>query len=412
MMRSPIESADSRQPDNLAADQLVNASELRRRLRQCGNPLAVAALAGAMVLPNVDTLVAVSELGARNVEIIAGQVPQLDFREATANEALQKTYQAFNLYGGYYINDLGETSGFANTWHQYQLLNMLDVADVLKPDGGYDTKLVKALQAVDSYWNDSPQGYPAGYDASRNFGFTKPDRYVDDNLWMAQLLLRQYHKTDDPADLAKVKQIVDLFISQSDPVGGGAYWKVQLPYEADHGRVMASNATAIPTLVDMYKAGDGDASYLTTAELTFDWVQQLYDPDSGLYFDNIGPNGQIDRTFYTYNQAEVLYAMVELSEVDPAGHPLNDAAAFAQTTMDYFAQHNSYRISKFDVIYLEALMRLAAKIDDAAFTADALHAVALAKAAIPDSLTELPDASSAAAIIALSELPFARWAAV
>ena len=226
---------------------------------------------------------------------------------------------------------------------------------------------------------------------------------------MAQFLLQRYQETNNQAYLDRVEKIMDLFMSQSDPVNGGTYWKVQLPGQTDHGRVMASNAPAIPVLVTMYSKTH-EAKYLAAAEETYNWIQQLRDPHTGLYFDNFMSNGKPEETFYTYNQAEALEAMIALSTVNPSRYPLESATTFAQTTMDYFsAQPSDYEDSVFASIYLPSLMRLAATIDNPSFTASTLHAIELAKAAFQTPSTTLADAASKTTILALTELPFSSW---
>ena len=209
--------------------------------------------------------------------------------------------------------------------------------------------------------------------------------------------------------MLEVKQIVDLFLSERDAPDGAAYWKVQFANETNRDECLVSNATAIPSLVDVYLAGYGDASDVATAEDVFAWVQRLRDPTTGLYFDKIMGNGEVDTTIYTYGQAEVLESMVQLGRVDEAHFPLDDAVSFARLSMTYFADRGGYGISKFDVIYLRSLMHLASLVEDDALTQEVRAAIALAKAAIPRSPTALPDAASAAAIVSLSALPFDAW---
>lgn len=399
----------SQQEPSNGLEVTIPTLDRRRRIMAClaGPLVVISLLIGTSAESTVGSL---TELGIHDAAIALDWGPQLDLQGDTATEAVNQVYQAFHLYDGYYIDNIGEASGFASTWHQYQLLNMIDMAGVLNPSPDNDQKLSQGLNAINTYWNNSPSGYPAGYDAGRNFGLTTPERYVDDNLWMAQLLMRQYRVTGDEAYADRAEKIMALFISQRDAETGGAYWKVQLPTESDHGRVMASNATAIPTLVELYLSGHGDASYVTVAEQTFNWIQRLYDPATGLYFDNISAYGQIEKTIYTYNQAEALKSMMALNKVDPVRYPLSKAIDFAATTLDYFSEHNTYGIAKFDTQYLSTAMYLASIINNPALTNKVEQGLALAKKAIPKSPDSLADAAASATILSLSEMPFSKWA--
>lgn len=374
----------------------------------------MAAVLSATILPNVGAIADISALAARNVQTVTQGAPAFDFRSYDADEAWLRTYREFHLRDGYYVDDLGSPSGFATAWHQFQVLNMLDIAATSGDASSVDPAAVlsQAVDAMDTYWDASPAGYPAGYNATKGIGLTAPDRYVDDNLWMAQLLLHQYARTGNEAYVARAKQIVDLFSTQRAAYDGAGYWKVLFTTESNRDECLVSNATAIPSLVGVYLAGFGDESYVGTAEDVFAWVQGLRDPATGLYFDKVMGDGQVDRTIYTYGQGEVLESMVQLDAVDEARFPLSRAVRFARLSMDYFERAGGYGISKFDVIYLRSLMHLASLVDDPALTDQVRQAIALAKAAVPASPTALPDAASAAGIIALSELPFEKWAAL
>ena len=402
-------------PEQEPSDSLrataMQSFDFRRRIMSClAGPLAISSvLFGTSLEPAAMSL---TDLGVRDAEIALNHGPQLDFQGVTATEAVDQTYRAFSLGNGFYIDNIGKVSSLATTWSQVQVMNMLDIANLLNPNQGYDQKLEQSMEAEDTYWDKFPAGTPAGYDASRNFGFTPPERYLDDNLWVGLRKLKEYQRTGDEADVNRVGQIMNLFIRQRDAENGGYYWKVQLSTETDHGQVMVSNATAIPILVNMYSSGHGDASYLTIAEQTFTWAQQLYDPVTGLYFDNISAYGQIEKKIFTYNQAEVLNAMVALNKVDSARYPLQEAIDFAKTTMDYFSSHEGYGISRFDVIYLMSLMHLASILNDNSFTETVQQAVNLAKDAINNSPESLADAAGSAAVLALSEMPFSKWASL
>ena len=409
--REPVAFLARRRRERQAQSSARKLHRAEATARRCGGSLAVFALVAAVILPSVGTFAQVSKLWTRNVQAVVGHPEGADFHGYSANDALLRTYQDFHLVDGYYMDRIDGLSGFATAWHQFQLLNMLDIAQTLGTGGGVDAgaALTAGIAAIDTYWNDSPRGYPAGYDATKNIRLGNPDRYVDDNLWLAQLLLRQYARTGDEAYVLRARQIVDLFVSQRDVADGAAWWKVQFPSEPNRDKCVVANATAIPALVDLYLAGYGDEDFVDIAEQGLGWVQQLRDPDTGLYFDKILGTGEVDTTLYTYVQAEVLESMVRLNAVDADRFPLADAVAFARLTMDHFATRGGYGISKFDVIYLRSLIGLAGQVSDTALTASVEQAIELAKGVIPSSPTELPDAAASAAIIALSELPVDRW---
>lgn len=385
--------------------------EKRNRIYKLIAPLAATAIwmSGA-VIAHADTINPAAELGVHKVETLINP-SHLEIHNASATEAIANTYQSFRLGKGYYLDNLSVDSGFATIWSQYQLLNMLDVARRTGVGGSLNAGAAfnQALKAANSYWGQASDTFPAGYDATKNFGLVPAERYVDDNLWMGNLYFGQYQKTGNQVDANRVKSILSLFLSQRGSPSGGAYWEVQSINESNRDQCMVSNATAIPTLIGMYVWGQGDESYVKAAQQTFDWTQKLRDPATGLYFDKIMTNGQIDKTIYTYGQAEMLDAMVALNKIDRIMYPMSRAIDFAKLSADYFANRGGYGISKFDVIYLQSLMRLSTATEDLGLIEATRHAIKLAKAAIHNSPNDLADASAAATIMALAELPFDQW---
>lgn len=348
------------------------------------------------------------ELAARNVQALLTPDMLPDIRQFSGREAAEVVYRSFHLRDGYYIGNLEQISGPGVTWDQYQVLTMLKLAELSGyQDAAHD--IDQALLALDSHWSAHPAEFPAGYNANQwaDFG-VPPERFVDDNLWLAQFYQQRYQRTQDKADAHRVDALLDVFVNQRDPLDGAAYWQVQLPGVLNQDKAIVSNATAIPVLVAQYLDGRGDDRTIEIARETYAWTQGLLDPETGLYFDKFTGEGQIDKTFYTYVQAEMLEAMRALDSVTD-GDDAVDSLFFAEETMRYFSEFGGYGIMKFDVIYLRSLMRFAADLDYTPFTEDVEAAIQQALAARPDMTGELIDAAAAASLQLLAELPSDRW---
>lgn len=397
---------------NEAERLLRRASELRPTVYKYAGSLAILATISAIGLPYDNDIATAASLGEHTVENALRATPHFEFRQYSAEQAIESTYQTYHLRDGYYVDSIASPSGYASAWSMYQLLSMYDVAHTsgINPDVNIPREQHKTLQALETYWSHAPQAFPAGFDATKTYGLGAPDRYVDDNLWMAQYFVDQYHKTGSTEYLAQTKDILDLFMSQRHNGNDAAYWKVQFPSEVNRDQCLVSNATAIPSLVEMSLLGYGGPAYQTAAEQTFDWLQQLYDPASGLYFDKIMTNGQVDTTIYTYGQGEIIESLIALNKIDPKRFPISRAATFARLSVDYFANRGGYGISKFDAIYLRSLMHIAAKTNDPVLIADTKHAMTLAKKAFLDSPTSVADAAANTTVILLAGLPFKDWA--
>lgn len=400
---------------NRASEQHVGTRPewLRKIYRRIGVVAVATVCLGAAIVPHADTIATVSRLGERDLETIVSHTPQFEFRQYSAEQAIISTYNTYHLREGFYVDSVDSPSGFASAWSQYQLLNMFKLASLARTNADIkiDDASSQAIMAIDTYWGSAPDGYPVGYNATKSYGLGEPDRYVDDNLWMARYKINQYHQTGNQADIAQVKDIMTLFLSQR-AANGAAYWKEQFATEANRDQSMVSNATAIPTLIDMYMHGFGDESYVTVAEQVYDWTNTLLDPATGLYFDKIMTNGQIDKTIYTYGQAEMIDSLAALNQIDAARFPMSQAVELARRALDHFANRGGYGISKFDVIFLQSVMRLAFQTKDPGLIADVQHAMKLIKSVMPESPTNLADAAADTAILLLIGLPFRDWGEV
>lgn len=388
----------------------ANRVQLRSFLER---PLAMSAVAlslfgGSVVSGDAGVL---PELAARNVQALLNPDMLPDIRQFSGPQAAESVFRAFHLRDGYYIGNLEQISGPGVAWDQYQVLSMLELARLSEAPVGFDAEreVDQALGALDSYWSTLPADFPAGYNANQWAEFGAPaERFVDDNLWMAQFYQQRYQRTQDEADAHRVDALLDVFVNQRDPLDGAAYWQVQLPGAENTDKAIVSNATAIPVLVGQYLDGRGDERTLEIARETYAWTQGLLDPETGLYFDKFTGAGQIDKAFYTYVQVEMLEAKRALDMVTD-GDSTVDSLLFAERTIRHFSEHGGYGIMKFDVIYLRSLMRFAADLDYTPFTDDVEAAIQQALAARPDMTGELIDAAAAASLQLLSELPFDRW---
>ncbi len=209
------------------------------------------------------------------------------------------------------------------------------------------------LGGLEAYWSDKPEGHKPGYDPgliALNSNYVSilkpfvesegPDRYVDDNLWAGQILMREYWETKDGRLLHRAKQVFELAVDQWDHVQGGIYWKQQFSNEKAHGRGIVSNAPAIMLGVELYKAlyaATGDQTCLEFCDKTYRWVQDnLKDSSDGLYYDNKDFTGRVGTEKFTYCQGVMIGAMVKLNEIDPDRYALDPAVKLANDSLIHF----------------------------------------------------------------------------
>jgi len=157
----------------------------------------------------------------------------------------------------------------------------------------------KALAAIEPYWSDARglKGYSVLPRQS------DPDRYYDDNAWIALALCEAYETTKNKKYLERAAETYKFVVSCEDSkVGGGLYW-----HEPErNGKNTCTNAPAINVALRLYRATK-ERRYLVDAMRLYEWVKCLQDTD-GLYFDNIGISGKVEHMKWTYNSALMIRA--------------------------------------------------------------------------------------------------------
>ena len=154
-----------------------------------------------------------------------------------------------------------------------------------------------------------------------------PDRYYDDNAWMALALAEAYEVTHDRRDLEFATESLNFTLSgEDDKQGGGIYWHEDRP-DRKHA---VSCAPTICAGVLLYRS-TGNHSHLETATRLYQWMTtHLREPD-GLYADSIGAgDGKVDHSLYAYNTAMMIRAGCLLYSATKDGRYLSDAQRSAQ----------------------------------------------------------------------------------
>lgn len=178
----------------------------------------------------------------------------------------------------------------------------------------------KAFQSIEPYWSEA-RGLK-GYSVLPRQ--TDPDRYYDDNAWVALALCEAFETTKDRKYLERAAETYAFVVScEDDKLGGGLYW-----HEPERkGKNTCTNAPAINVALRLYRATK-DKRYLADAQRLYDWVQCLQDKD-GLFFDNISLEGKIEQTKWTYNTALMIRANCLFYQVTKAPKYRDEAVRIA-----------------------------------------------------------------------------------
>ncbi|MCW5941363.1 MAG: hypothetical protein KIS66_03975 [Fimbriimonadaceae bacterium] len=125
-----------------------------------------------------------------------------------------------------------------------------------------------------------------------------PERYYDDNAWIALAYLDANEAVPDRKTLARAKEAFAFVMTgESSELGGGVFWR-----ENDRkSKNVCANAPAALAALKLFAATQ-DAKYRETADRLVAWTKALQDKD-GLYFDHKSLAGTVDKTKWSYNTA-------------------------------------------------------------------------------------------------------------
>lgn len=268
------------------------------------------------------------------------------------------------------IVDGQPTAHAAHCWPASMHLSALCAA--AKVDRSWRRRLDEYITAMDAH---RPAG--GGYDASAYP--PKPDRYHDDNAWMALALLEAYGLSGDAEHLARAKTALSFALAGEDSTLGGGIWWRESERKSKHA---CSVAPTIVACLRMYRIG-GDRRYLESAERLTEWIEKtLRDPADGLYFDHVRIDGTIDRVKFSYNSALMIAARCAWFDVTDdlrhLGHArrIADAATRRWVVLWPMAARGAIRDDAFFAAWLvEALLELYRRDGDSRWHAAAVAAV-------------------------------------
>lgn len=262
-----------------------------------------------------------------------------------------------------------------------------DMAGLPGRGGRYADDVAARYTALEGYWNASTD--PPGYDS-----YLRPplgqggDKFYDDNEWIGLAFVQRHLMADggepsgDPAALHRAQQIFDLVVYGWDddadhPCPGGVYW-TQADWSNDRNTV--SNGPGAELGLHLYLA-TGDRHDLAWAKRMYEWTRGCLLAPNQLYWDNIGLDGSIDKTQWSYNQGVMIGAGVLLYRATGDRTYLAQAQQTAQAALAYYGRDDRYfdQPARFNAIFFANLLQLDAVDHDPAYRkamenyADAAH---------------------------------------
>ena len=247
----------------------------------------------------------------------------------------------------------------ADCWSVGVQLTALTAGARLDP-GRYGADLRRFVDALnDQYWSDA-NGI-GGYDDGPHP--KPPDRYYDDNAWIALGLVEAYEVTHEQRDLDRAAATLRYVLSgEDDKLGGGLYWRER----KKESKNTCSNAPGIAAAVRVY-AYTHDKSQLDTAVRLYRWtVKNLRDDRDGLYYDNLSLSGRLGEHKFTYNTALMIRSGCLLYDATGDAAYLHDAQRSAASAVSRWAKPDGAiaDASYFAHLLAESLLELSARDHD------------------------------------------------
>ncbi|WP_431217478.1 glycoside hydrolase family 76 protein [Puia sp. P3] len=228
----------------------------------------------------------------------------------TAERSLDLFWSAGNKY---YLAS-NTSSDWAQYWPRAHALDVLTDAYLRNPSTALKDRMTDLLTGV----------------RIKNFG-SLINNYYDDMQWMALACLRAYSATSDNRFKGVTDTLwADIKNGWSSDLGGGIWWRKDNP-----SKNTPSNMPAAILAARLYKIG-GNSADLQWAQKIYDWERStLYEPATGLVYDNIDNNGNKNTSWkFTYNQGTFLGAALELYENTGSSLYLSDALQAADYTLN------------------------------------------------------------------------------
>jgi hypothetical protein len=210
--------------------------------------------------------------------------------------------------------------------------------------GEYKVRLDTIAAGMEKYHDNLRQ--PPGYQAYP-VKFEKADRYYDDNGLVGIDYMESYFNTKNPIYLERAKGVFKFIISGwSDELGGGITW---LEGHNDQ-KPACSNGMATLVALKLYQ-GTKDPYYLNWGKKFYNWMYNNLRDSSGVYVNDIKPDGSVNRTFWTYNSGSMLEAGVLLYRFTGDRQYLKQAQALAHSTYKHFseAKHDNHLSMQIDL---------------------------------------------------------------
>lgn len=266
-------------------------------------------------------------------------------------QAIQNNF--FDPVNGFYKETIEvekEHNRFSYLW---PLCGLIQANNEIEKLSGNRELVQQMLHIIHEYYD--PSAPAPGY-ASYIMKWKGGDRFYDDNQWIGIACMDAYKRGHQSVYLRQAQLIYRYMMTGYDTVlQGGIYWQENKKTSKN----TCSNGPGIILALQLYQATK-EKSYLDTALLLYNWVNDKLRTPSGLYYDNIQVgNHKIGKAVFSYNTGTMLQSNVYLYEITRDVHYLQKAVAIADSALSYFHQSGIFKDHYwFNAVLLRAYQHL------------------------------------------------------
>ncbi|MEV0408243.1 glycoside hydrolase family 76 protein [Actinoallomurus sp. NPDC050550] len=231
---------------------------------------------------------------------------------------------------------------------------------IAETSGRYRKDVENRFATLQLYWNgDSARpGYESYLPPPLGGG---GDIYYDDNAVIGLELIRGYEASGDRTLLQRAKQAfgVDTRAWDTDtsrPCPGGMAW-----VDNPANNIRAANVTGLASeLATHLFRITHDRDYLAWGTRLYTWNRKCLQQSPGLYWNDIGYDGTVDKTLWSYNSGSMIGAATLLYQATGTRSYLDNALADANGALDHWTQgDNLYnQPAIFNAIFFNNLLLL------------------------------------------------------
>lgn len=243
-----------------------------------------------------------------------------------------------------------EKNAFSYLW---PLCGLMQADNEMEKLSGYKEMVQRMLNIIQGYYD--PSAPAPGY-ASYIMKLKGGDRFYDDNQWIGIACMDAYKRQKNPEYLRQAELIYRYMMTGYDTLlQGGIYWQENKKTSKN----TCSNGPGIILSLQLYQATK-TKSYLDTAILLYNWVNDHLKAPSGLFYDNIQVgNKKIGKAVFSYNTGTMLQSNIYLYEITKDKKYLKEAVTIADSALLYFHEKGSFRDDYwFNAVLLRAYQHL------------------------------------------------------